>query len=230
MTTSQFKRNQPTAPTAVSATAVAGGGTFANVAQFYKITTTGAGTAESAGSNEVTATPALNGHIDLIWTNPAGATAVKIYRGTVTNTENTLVVQLSGNPTTYTDNNVSAGAATPPAATAFGNITKSGTQPLKSNIPAVRMVRRRDRHHRRHQPASQARRRTRHRRRVRPAGSLSPGVPTRPPPARLVHRAVCPGAGCNRRVPGSRPAHHHRACTFAGRAALTGGRAPRLPS
>lgn len=134
MTTTQHKRLQAAAPTGASATAVGSGGTFAAGAQFWKITALVAGLGESAPSAEVTQTLALNGSCNLAWTNPANTTAVRIYRGTTTNSENVLVAQLQGSPTSFTDTNLNNGAATPPAATSFGNTTKGGTpsQPTKA--------------------------------------------------------------------------------------------------
>lgn len=134
MTTTQHKRLQPAGPTAPTINAVAGGGTFTATAQFYKITALIAGQPESAPSSEVTTTPAASGHIDLTWVCPAGTTAIRIYRGTATNTENVLVIQLQGAPTSFSDTNLNAGAATPPAATSFGATTKGGTpsQPTKA--------------------------------------------------------------------------------------------------
>jgi len=137
MTTTQIKKNQAAAPTAPSATAQAGGGTFAGgVQMFYKISCLVAGVGESIASTEVSATPAASGRVDLTWTPPAGTTASRIYRGTVTNTENVLVAQVQGNVGAFSDTNLNAGAATPPATNAFGSATKSGAAPTKANIPA----------------------------------------------------------------------------------------------
>lgn len=134
MTTSQVRKLQGAAPTGLAASPVAGGGTFAAGAQFWKVTAVGPW-GESAPGNEATATLALNGHADLTWANPPGTTAVRIYRGTSTNAENTLVVQLQGAATAYSDTGTGAAGA-PPAVAGWSNMTKAGTVPLKSNIPA----------------------------------------------------------------------------------------------
>jgi len=138
MTTTQQQKRQAPAPSGASATAVGSGGTFTAGAQFWKITALVAGLGESAPSAEVTQSIALNGSCNLAWTCPAGTTAVRIYRGTVTNTENVLVGQLQGAPTSYTDTGSSAGAGTPPAASSWAATSKGGTpvQPTKANIPA----------------------------------------------------------------------------------------------
>jgi hypothetical protein len=135
MTTTQLKRVQGAAPTALAASPQAGGGTFAAGAQFWKVTAVGPW-GESAPSAEATATLALNGQGSLTWTCPPGTTAVRIYRGTVTNTENALIAQLQGAPAAYSDTGTAGNAATPPAVTNWTAVTKTGTQPLKSNVPA----------------------------------------------------------------------------------------------
>lgn len=57
---------------------------------------------------------AANGTATLTWAAlPAGTTAVKVYRGTVTNTENVLVATL-GAVVTYTDTGIAGVAGVPP--------------------------------------------------------------------------------------------------------------------
>lgn len=100
-------------PSGLGAAANVGGGTFAAATYFWKITGTNAG-GETTGSNEATVAVALNGTATLTWSAlPAGTTGVKVYRGTVTNTENVLVATL-GAVVTYTDTGTAGSGATPP--------------------------------------------------------------------------------------------------------------------
>src|SRR6185369_8140447 len=116
MTTTQVKLGGKTPPVATSATPNVGGGTFAAATYFWKITFTG-NYGETNGSNEITCAVALNGTATLLWTPaPAGTQAVKIYRGTVTNTENVLIATIPAGGGTYTDTGTAGSAATPPAA------------------------------------------------------------------------------------------------------------------
>ena len=96
-----------------------GGGTFAAATYFWKITGTNVN-GETTASNEATVAIALNGTASLTWAAlPAGTTGVRVYRGTVTNTENVLVAIL-GAVVAYTDTGTSLGAGAPPAVnTAF---------------------------------------------------------------------------------------------------------------
>jgi len=139
VTTSQLKKVQPSAPTLTSATAVAGGGSMPATQQFYVITAlVGSGGGESAVSTERNATPAAGGHIDLvIGASPAGTTGIRIYRGTATGAQNVLVAQIAGAFSgTFTDTFYAGVAGTPPATAAWGNVTKSGANPTKANVPA----------------------------------------------------------------------------------------------
>lgn len=95
------------APTLPSATAVAApaGGAFAAGTFFWKITAVNAA-GETVGSAEVTATPALNGGVDLAWTASTGATGYRVYRSLATGTYNdpAFVAAVSGQATaTYRD-------------------------------------------------------------------------------------------------------------------------------
>lgn len=102
-------------PSGLAAAANVGGGTFAAATYFWKITGTNAA-GETTGSAEATVAVALNGTATLTWAAlPAGTTGVKVYRGTVTNTENVLVTTL-GAVVTYTDTGIAGTAATVPAA------------------------------------------------------------------------------------------------------------------
>lgn len=78
------------------------GGTFAAGTFFWKVTAlTGYG--ETAGSNEVTATLVATGTQALSWAAVPGATLYRVYRGTVTNTENVLVTTVAATVTSYID-------------------------------------------------------------------------------------------------------------------------------
>jgi hypothetical protein len=102
-------------PSGLAAAAVGSGGTFAAATYFWKVTGTNAA-GETTGSNEATVAIVLNGSCNLTWSAlPSGTTGVKVYRGTVTNTENALIVTL-GAVTSYTDTGTAGSAATPPAA------------------------------------------------------------------------------------------------------------------
>ena len=105
---------QLAAPSGLAAGANVGGGTFAAATYFWKITGLDAA-GETTGSNEATVAIALNGTASLTWSAlPAGTTGVKVYRGTVTNTENVLVATL-GAVVAYTDTGTAGVAAVPPA-------------------------------------------------------------------------------------------------------------------
>ena len=107
------------APSGLGAAANVGGGTFAAATYFWKVTGLTA-SGETTGSNEATVAVALNGTASLTWSAlPAGTTGVKVYRGTVTNTENVLVATL-GAVVSYTDTGTAGTAATPPAVNTAG--------------------------------------------------------------------------------------------------------------
>jgi hypothetical protein len=117
-------------PSGLGAAANVGGGTFAAATYFWKITGTNAA-GETTGSAEATVAVALNGTATLTWSAlPAGTTGVKVYRGTVTNTENVLVATL-GAVVTYTDTGIAGTAATVPAgnsAATAGEFIEVGAQ------------------------------------------------------------------------------------------------------
>ena len=101
------------APSTLAASPNVGGGTFAAAAYFWKITGLN-GRGETTVSNEATCSVALNGTASLTWAAlPAGTTGVKVYRGTVTQTENVLVATL-GAVVAYTDTGTAGTAAVPP--------------------------------------------------------------------------------------------------------------------
>lgn len=106
------------APTGLAAAAVGSGGTFAAATYFWKITGTNA-QGESTGSAEASATIVLNGSCNLTWSAlPATTTGVKVYRGTVTQTENVLVATL-GAVVAYTDTGIAGTSGAPPASNAL---------------------------------------------------------------------------------------------------------------
>jgi len=105
---------QLAAPSTLAASPNVGGGSFAAATYFWKITGLN-GNGETTASNEATTAVALNGTASLTWAAlPAGTTAVKVYRGTVTATENVLVATL-GAVVAYTDTGTAGTAAAPPA-------------------------------------------------------------------------------------------------------------------
>lgn len=118
-------------PTTLAVAAVGTGGTFAAATYFWKATfQTVYG--ETSPSNEATVAIVANGSATLTWDAPPkgkGIIAVKIYRGTVTNTENVRVVTVpvplvgGGMPITVTDLFPTEASATPPAAGTFANVT-----------------------------------------------------------------------------------------------------------
>lgn len=112
-------------PVMTGAAPSAGGSLATGVALFYKITAIN-GNGETTTSNEETATPSGgNLSITLTWTADNGATGYKIYRGTVTNTENVLVATVMGGSTvTFVDTGAATTSVTPPVvntANSFGN-------------------------------------------------------------------------------------------------------------
>lgn len=106
-------------PSGLSVTASTTGGTLTAGPYFWVVTAiTAAG--ETPVSNEVTATlTGSTSSVVLKWTLPTGATGVKVYRGTATGAENTLVATL-GAVSTYTDTGAAGSAATPPVSDSTG--------------------------------------------------------------------------------------------------------------
>jgi hypothetical protein len=105
--------------------ATGAGGTFAADDYFWVITAINA-LGETVASNEVTATLALNDQQVLNWAAVTGATGYKVYRGTVTGAEDTLVATL-GAVITYTDTGIAGTAGEPPTAN-----TTAGESPVQS--------------------------------------------------------------------------------------------------
>jgi hypothetical protein len=114
----QFATTLSAAPFNLTATPVVGGGTFAAGTYFYEVTATTA-LGETTVSNEASAVVGLNGSVNLAWSLPNNViTGIKVYRGTGSGTENTLVTTLGATATTFTDTNVGAGGAPPGTNTA----------------------------------------------------------------------------------------------------------------
>jgi hypothetical protein len=113
-------------PAGLGVAAVGTGGTFAAATYFWKITfRTIFG--ETSPSNEVTVAIVLNGSANLTWTAPpARVLGVRVYRGTVTNTENVFCGEAAGNAAAFTDTFPSV-AGSPPAAGSFATITTGST-------------------------------------------------------------------------------------------------------
>jgi hypothetical protein len=115
-----------------------GGGSFAAATFFWKVTGLN-GRGETTASNEATTAVAAGGTATLTWAAlPAGTTAVKVYRGTVTNAENALVATL-GAVVTFTDTGAAGTPAAPPAvssAEASSLLTQAGAM-RDSTHPAV---------------------------------------------------------------------------------------------
>ena len=127
-------------PAGLAAAAVGTGGTFAAATYFWKVTfVTRWG--ETSGSNEATVAIVLNGSANLTWTAPpAGTNQVKVYRGTVTNTENALVATLGASAAAYTDTGTAGTAQSPPAAGSFTGVTLTSTQvtsPADTTVAAL---------------------------------------------------------------------------------------------
>ena len=123
-------------PAGLAVGAVGSGGTFAAATYFWKITfrtTSG----ETSGSNEATVAIVLNGSASLTWTAPpARVLGVRVYRGTVTNTENVFVTELPGTAAAYTDTGT-GGAGAVPAAGSFATITTGSTNLCSKSSAAL---------------------------------------------------------------------------------------------
>lgn len=128
-----------TAPTGLAAAAVVGGGTFAAGTYFWKVTGTDA-QGETTGSNEASATIALNGSANLTWNAlPAGTTGVKLYRGTAAGAEDHMIATL-GAVTSTTDTGTAGSAATPPAASSATGDALTAVNAYLWRFPASQLV------------------------------------------------------------------------------------------
>jgi len=123
-------------PWDVTATAGAAGagGVFASIGtKFYKLTATDAA-GETTGSVEASVTlTATTQQVTLGWTPPAGATAIKVWRSTTTETytPTALRAALSGASTSYIDD----GSATITGSIPTDNTTGSGSAPTLEEGP-----------------------------------------------------------------------------------------------
>ena len=125
----RLKYNQWTPPTIASATPVAGGGTFAAGTYFYKVAILDNDGAQTTGSAEVSATVALNGHINLVINNiPGFAAQMILYRSTVSGgqTSSPAVVTSFSFPLStvnYTDTGTAVTAGAIPTAFYLASLT-----------------------------------------------------------------------------------------------------------
>lgn len=108
-----------TAPVLTKGTTATSGGTFGAGTFFWKVTAVD-GNGETAGSNEVTATLVATGTQALSWALVPGAQLYRVYRGTVTNTENALVATLGAAATGYTDTGAAGTAQAVPTVSTAG--------------------------------------------------------------------------------------------------------------
>lgn len=126
-----------TAPTAPAAALAAGGSLTVGTEYFYVITAL-EGAQESVASAEVHATPTTgNQEITLTWTAVTGATGYKVYRGTVTGTENLLVATvMPGSTVTWTDTGTETGSSATPPVNPPTSILR-GVMALDTPVPIV---------------------------------------------------------------------------------------------
>ena len=111
------------APVLTKGATNATGGTFTAGAKFWKVTAVD-GNGETVGSNEVTATLVANGTQVLTWTGVVGAQLYRVYRGTVTNTENVLVTTTAA--LTFTDTGAAGTAKPVPTVSTAGPAPAAG--------------------------------------------------------------------------------------------------------
>lgn len=90
-----------------------GDGSFAAGTYYWKVTSLSA-LGETAGSNEITATMAVNGSITLSWPAVPGATGYNVYRGTAAGAENQKIAA-NTTATTFKDTGATGTTASPPA-------------------------------------------------------------------------------------------------------------------
>lgn len=108
------------APAITLGAVTAAGGTFAAGTYYWRLTAlTERG--ETDGSNEVSATLALNDSQTINWTAIEGATGYRLYRGNAPGGQNVLVAEV-GEVTTYTDTGSAGTASAVPAQSTAGNI------------------------------------------------------------------------------------------------------------
>lgn len=112
-----FLTNLPTgnaiAPPVVTLGATGTSGGTSKAGKYFWVVTAVNAKGETVASNEVTATLVANGTQALSWVAISGATSYRIYRGTVTGQESTLVNTVTG--TTFTDTGAAGVTQAPPA-------------------------------------------------------------------------------------------------------------------
>jgi len=143
--TTQIRAFVAPPPSGLAAAANVGGGTFAAATYFWKATFVTPG-GETYPSNEATVAVALNGTATITWAAPPAkiqVSSVKIYRGTVTNTEDHLIATVpwaagaTAPPVSYTDTGT-AGSVNSPPSTAFATVTRDAAFRIaKSNVSAL---------------------------------------------------------------------------------------------
>lgn len=126
LTIDDYRAAEPvlTAPTGLTATAAAAGGTFPAASYYWEVTASD-DNGETVGSNEATATIVLNGSAVLAWTAVTGAANYTVYRSTVAGGESTspaLVGTVSGTITTptFTDTGTALTTGSVPATNTTG--------------------------------------------------------------------------------------------------------------
>lgn len=104
------------APTGVTATPVAGGGTFTAATYYWKVTALNS-FGETIGSSEASAAVAANGHVTVSWTAVSGATGYNVYRSVTAGGESTSPARVASNVsgTTFSDTGVVPTAGSVPA-------------------------------------------------------------------------------------------------------------------
>jgi hypothetical protein len=103
---------------------IAAGGTLANAAYFYKVTSVNVYGESTPGAEGTATSASTNQTANLTWTVVPGAVSYNIYRGTVTNTENKLIgTSLVGS---FSDTGITGTTATPPTTNTAAVVTDPG--------------------------------------------------------------------------------------------------------
>ena len=117
------------APTGVTATPVASGGTF-SAGTYYWVVTARTASGETLASAEVSATLVTNGSATLTWNIQGEASSYRVYRATVSGGQSSgsaLVATLGTGVGTYTDTGIATSAGNPPVtngATVTGSVDR----------------------------------------------------------------------------------------------------------
>lgn len=115
------------APSSVGVSAQGTGGTFATGTYYWKTTSTN-WRGETTASSEVSAS--LTGptaSASLSWTNPAGSSGTKIYRGTTAGGEDKLVATLAAGVGSFTDTGAAGTSATVPSSNTASTFVASNS-------------------------------------------------------------------------------------------------------